>query len=67
MTHAWHCARPCAEDDVGAALGRIANCPANPLPLGPVAGASVAADEKRTFESFGAPVAGLIRNMGAIQ
>jgi len=67
MTRAWYCARPAAEDDLGAALGRIVNCPANPLPSGTGAGASVEANEKPTFDSFGAPVAGLIMNTGVFQ
>jgi hypothetical protein len=67
MTHAWYCARPGSEDDLGAALGRVVNCPANPLPLGRGAAISVGPEEKPVFDSFGAPVLGLIVNTGVIQ
>jgi hypothetical protein len=69
ITQAWYCARPGAgaADDLGVALARVASCPANPLPLGSSLGLSLGQEERPLFESFGAPLAGLIMNTGAIQ
>jgi hypothetical protein len=67
LTRAWYCARPGSGDDLRAALGRVASCPANPMFLGQGAGVLLGPEEKPLFDSFGAPVAGLMMNAGAIQ
>jgi hypothetical protein len=65
MKHVWYCARPGGGDDLGPVLERVANCPATPLSLDRIIDASMDSEQRQLFESVGAPVAGLIMNVGA--
>ncbi len=64
IERAWCCSRPGGGADLIAALEAALGVPVNPLPLGTGVEAGLRPDEKPLFGLFGAPLAGMISNLG---